>query len=95
MAARERGLFIRIAPGWRPAPRVGSWQPPGRVPYLRKVKSMKEEELLEALVGQASRVGVRPVLSLLLDRVCMGMYLEIFTELCDMIAEVTDGGGQI
>lgn len=54
---------------------------------------MKEEELLEALETQAKRVGVLPVLSLLLDRVTRGMYLELFTDLCDMVAEVTEQGG--
>lgn len=51
---------------------------------------MKEEELLEALEEQTSRVGVLPVLALLLDRVCKGMYLEIFTDLCDMVTALTD-----
>ena len=52
---------------------------------------MKEEELLEALETQASRVGALPVLSLLLDRVCQGMYLEIFADLCDLVSALTDG----
>lgn len=52
---------------------------------------MKEEELLEALESQASRIGVLPVLSLLLDRVCRGMYLEIFADLCDLVSALTDG----
>jgi hypothetical protein len=52
---------------------------------------MKEEELLEALEAQTSRVGVLPVLSLLLDRVTQGMYLEIFSDLCDLVTALTDG----
>ena len=56
---------------------------------------MREEELLEALETQTSRVGVLPVLSLLLDRVSRGMYLEIFTDLCDMVTALTDEGPDI
>lgn len=51
---------------------------------------MKEEELLEALEAQTTRVGVLPVLSLLLDRVSRGVYLEIFTDLCDLVTALTD-----
>ena len=51
---------------------------------------MKEEELLEALEAQTTRVGVLPVLSLLLDRVSRGVYLEIFSDLCDLVTALTD-----
>lgn len=56
---------------------------------------MREEELLQALETQTSRVGVLPVLSLLLDRVCKGMYLEIFADLCDLVTALTDDGPDI
>lgn len=51
---------------------------------------MKEEELLEALEAQTTRVGVLPVLSMLLDRVSRGVYLEIFSDLCDLVTALTD-----
>jgi hypothetical protein len=54
---------------------------------MGKGESMSEKELLEALETVALRNGLESVLSLLLDRVTQGYYLDIFQELCDMAAD--------
>lgn len=55
---------------------------------------MREEELLEALETEADHIGIVPVLSLLLDRIARGMYLELFQDLSDMVAAEVGGSNE-
>ena len=44
---------------------------------------MSEEELLDALERECKRIGLRPILQLLVDWIGRGFFLEVFAQVQD------------